>query len=89
MLLAGLPMVAEDVGQVAEYITHGHNGRLVAPGDTVGAARELVTLVTDPARRARTGINARASILSEHTWAHRIDDIEAAVTGRLTGHTSR
>jgi glycosyltransferase involved in cell wall biosynthesis len=67
-LAAGRAVVASRTGQVAEWIEHGRNGLLHAPGDTPGMVQLLVRLAREPALRRRLGAEARASVEREHTW---------------------
>ena len=47
MLAVGLPVVAEDVGQVPEYVIQGKTGLLRPSGDVADIASDLVTLLQD------------------------------------------
>ena len=57
-LLAGVPVVAHDMGGVRDVISEG-TGSLVDPGDEEGLAGEIASLAGDPARRARASAAAR------------------------------
>lgn len=57
-LLAGVPVVAHDMGGVREVIGED-TGALVRPGDEEGLARAVTALATDPAGRARASDAAR------------------------------
>jgi len=59
-LALGLPVVATDVGGVAELVTNGQEGVLVAPAQPAQLAEALVSLALDPARRAAMAEQARA-----------------------------
>jgi glycosyltransferase involved in cell wall biosynthesis len=54
-MLASLPIVATDVSAVPEIVVSGETGALVAAGDVDGVARELVSLLADPAAARRLG----------------------------------
>lgn len=58
-MAAGLPIVATDVGGVAEAVEHGHTGLVVAEGNERAFAEALVTLLLDPERRAAMGRQGR------------------------------
>ncbi len=60
---AGLPVVASEVGGVAEAVRDGDNGALVPRGDAAALARALDRLVADPGLRARQGAAARADFV--------------------------
>jgi glycosyltransferase involved in cell wall biosynthesis len=57
---AGLPVVATDVGGVAELVQHDRTGVLVPPGDPAALADALLGLLGDPAERRRLGEAGRA-----------------------------
>lgn len=57
---AGLPVVASDVGSVAEAVRDGETGYVVAPGDEATLHARLAALIDDPALRRRLGARARA-----------------------------
>lgn len=54
----GTPVVASDVGGLRTAVRDGETGLLVAPGDIVGFAGALGSLLDDPQRLARFGSNA-------------------------------
>jgi glycosyltransferase involved in cell wall biosynthesis len=78
LMSAGLPIVAGNVGQVAEYIEDGHSGVLVAPGDSAALARATLALLADPALRVRLGQGARARVTQHYTWDKLSLAVEAA-----------
>jgi glycosyltransferase involved in cell wall biosynthesis len=68
MLAVGLPVVAEAVGQVPEYVVHGQTGLLRASGDEAGLARDLVSLLSDATVRRTLGQQAAAHIEGCFSW---------------------
>ena len=56
----GLPVVASDVGSVAEAVRDGETGYVVAPGDEVTLRKRLAALLGDPALRRGMGERAHA-----------------------------
>jgi glycosyltransferase involved in cell wall biosynthesis len=58
-MLAGLPIVASDVGSLREAVTPGVNGQLVPPGDPRALAAAIDEVLEDPARRAEMGAASR------------------------------
>jgi glycosyltransferase involved in cell wall biosynthesis len=62
-MLAGLPVVAADVGSVREAVVAGESGVLVNPDDAAGLATALQRLLEDEAERARLGRGARKRAL--------------------------
>jgi glycosyltransferase involved in cell wall biosynthesis len=65
----GLPVVASDVGAVAELVADGVTGSLVAPADPAALAAALARLVGDPARRAAMGAAGRERALARFSTA--------------------
>jgi glycosyltransferase involved in cell wall biosynthesis len=71
---AGLPVVASDVGGIAEAVEHEETGLLTAPGDR-GALRDaLGHLIAHPALRSRLGEAGRARYLAHFTSDQMVED---------------
>jgi glycosyltransferase involved in cell wall biosynthesis len=68
LMAAGRPVVAERVGQAAEYIQDVESGVLVPGGDEVAFAEGVVNLLRDPDRRQRMGVAARQRIWEYFNW---------------------
>jgi glycosyltransferase involved in cell wall biosynthesis len=62
---AGLPVVATDVGGIAEQVVEGVTGHVVPAGDAGALADALVRLAHDAAARARLGQAGRERIRTE------------------------
>lgn len=62
---AGLPVVATDVGGIADQVIEGENGFIVRDGDVAAAAARVRTLLTDDALRDRLGAVSRQR-MEEH-----------------------
>jgi len=62
----GLPVVATEVGAVAEVVREGETGFLVAPRDRAGLTRALAALVGDRDCRSRMGANGRRRFCQEY-----------------------
>jgi glycosyltransferase involved in cell wall biosynthesis len=56
----GKPVVATRTGGPEELIDHGRTGMLVEPGDDLGLAAEIASIVDDAARRDQLGSAARS-----------------------------
>lgn len=52
---AGLPVVATDVGGVADVVAEGENGFLVSSGDAAALAKRIGDLIEDPSLGRRMG----------------------------------
>jgi glycogen synthase len=67
-MAAGLPVLASDVGGLAELIEHGATGLLFRADDQSAFLREAVNLAADPALCAKLGAGAREHVRAERTW---------------------
>lgn len=65
---AGLPVVASDVGGIAEAVVPSVTGALVAPGDPADLARALAPLIREPERRVRMGEAGRRRFAEEFAF---------------------
>ncbi|MBN1582938.1 MAG: glycosyltransferase family 4 protein [Anaerolineae bacterium] len=81
LMAAGVPVVAEAVGQNAIMITHGESGWLVRPGDAGAMVQAVLGLLDDPVLRARLGQGARQHILAHLTWERLSEQVEMAYLG--------
>jgi glycosyltransferase involved in cell wall biosynthesis len=59
-MIAGVPVVASNVGGVPEVIQQGGNGLLVPPADPSALASSIRFLLENPAEAERMGAEARA-----------------------------
>jgi len=84
----GLPIVASDVGGVAEASPDGETGLLVTSGDAHELARALMRLLDDPALGARMGAAARARLERRFTRAHMVEGV-VAVYDEVLARVSR
>ncbi|MCB0211779.1 MAG: glycosyltransferase family 4 protein [Anaerolineae bacterium] len=69
LLLAGLPVVADAVGQNCEYIESGISGVLVPTEDDAAFAAVLIDVLGDPAKQRRLGQAAAAAIRQNYDWS--------------------
>ncbi len=80
MAALGLPIVAEAVGQVNEYVVHGRTGLLRASGDVAGLTADLIYLLQNPAQRAQMGQAASEHIAAHFNWADQAERLERLYT---------
>ncbi len=78
LLAAGVPVVAEAVGQNMEYIRHGETGWLVAPGDVSSFAEAVVWLLEDTPLRERLGQAAAHDVRERFAWERLVETVERA-----------
>ena len=72
-MLAGVPVVATDVGSVSEAVVDGSTGQLVPPDDPAALARAIASLLADPALRLEMGQRGRHRALE----LFRLEDMAA------------
>jgi len=78
LLAAGVPVVAEAVGQNRAYIRHGETGWLVEPGEATAFAEGVVHLLQDRSLRRRLGRAAARDVRQRFTWRRLAETVEAA-----------
>jgi len=69
-MACALPCVAPAVGDVADLVRDGDNGRLVPPGDADACAAAVAALLDDERRRRRMGEAALATVQAGFTTTH-------------------
>lgn len=82
LLGAGVAVVADGVGQNAEYIEHGVSGLLVTPGDTSAFVAAVVRLLRDVDLARQLGRGARERIREHYPWERLATIAEQAYGGR-------
>lgn len=68
ILRAGVPVVADSVGQLAEYVKPGLSGILCDPDDWQEMADRTAELLDDPVRRRNLGNAGREYMLNRFSW---------------------
>ena len=68
MAALGLPVVAEAVGQVSEYVLNGRSGLLRPTGDVIGLAEDMIMLLRNPDLRREMGGAAREHMQTHFNW---------------------
>ena len=80
MLAAGVPVVAEEVGQVTEYVRDGRTGVVCASGDVGGLVGASVALLRAGEQERRAA--ARADVGARFGWeglAGRVEEVYASL----------
>ena len=78
MLTMGVPVVAEAVGQVSEYVVNGRSGRLRSSGDVAGITADLIHLLQSAEERTQLSAGALAHMRENFTWERLSQLVEAA-----------
>jgi glycosyltransferase involved in cell wall biosynthesis len=68
LLLAGVPVVADRVGQNSEYIENGISGVLVTPEDDVAMAGAIVELLQSPDKQESLATMAQKTVRDRFNW---------------------
>ena len=79
MAFVGLPVVAEGVGQVTEYVRHGQTGLVCPVGDVEGLGAAVVRLLQNPAKRERFSAWARAHMRASFSWETVVEVLEEVI----------
>ena len=80
MLLAGKAVVADRVGQLAEYIEDGRSGVLCDPDNWQQMADRTVELLKSPERRCLLGAAGRRYLQEKFNWMEAASQLEAFYT---------
>lgn len=78
LLLAGLPVVADAVGQTCEYIQSGVSGLLVPAGDDLAFSQAVAELLQAPNQQQKVGAAARQHLLATFNWDRLAQIVERA-----------
>jgi glycosyltransferase involved in cell wall biosynthesis len=76
LLSAGVPVVADAIGQNAEYIRHNETGLLVSSGDVEAMAQAVIDLWRDRARADRLGHAAAQDMIERFSWDRLVINVE-------------
>jgi len=85
-MAAGLPVVATDVGGVAECVAHGENGLLVPPRQPEALAEAVHAVLTDRLRGQQFGWVGRRRVLREFSPESQAPKLEAVFQRAIEGH---
>jgi glycosyltransferase involved in cell wall biosynthesis len=77
-MAAGKPVIASDMGQLAQVIRHGDNGMLV-PDDSEAIIETMCMLKADRERGAQMGMRARQDVIGYYNWDRVAQETEAAL----------
>ncbi|MBI2000626.1 MAG: glycosyltransferase [candidate division NC10 bacterium] len=69
----GKGIVASDLDQIGEILSHGKTAWLVRPGDPEDLAAGILALARDPGLRRALGEAARDEVVAKHTWKAHVE----------------
>jgi glycosyltransferase involved in cell wall biosynthesis len=75
MVVLGIPVVGEAVGQVPEYVINGQTGLLRANSDMEGLIEDVVCLLNDAEKRQVFGKNAKQFYANKFSWPHQAENL--------------
>lgn len=75
LLGAGVPVVADRVGEAKEFIRHQETGWLVDRGNPEAFAAAVISLLRAPALRARLGSAAARDVRSRYAWDRGVEGV--------------
>ena len=81
LMLAGIPTVADRVGQVPEFLTDGVSGITVDPSSATAMSKEVIELLRNPARAQSIGRAAEMRARFDLRWDHHRFAISRAILG--------
>src|SRR5207253_6102752 len=67
-MACGVPVVAAEIGQIAEVVRDGETGLLYPPGDADAFVAACDRLLADPPLRRRVGEAAAEEVATRDTW---------------------
>lgn len=86
-MAAGVPVVATDVGGVADVVEHGATGLLAPVDDAAGLAGHVLRLLAAPDERRVFGDRGRAAVVATYGADRLVTDIEALYEDLIGGNT--
>jgi len=86
-MAASVPVIATDVGGVAECVVPGKTGLLVPPCDPDALGQALASLADSPQTRMSMGAAGRQRLLSSFSAHSQANRTEEALLG-VVGHQS-
>jgi glycosyltransferase involved in cell wall biosynthesis len=78
LLAAGLPIVGDAVGEIANMIRDGETGLLVPPENRRAFVEAVIALLDDPPRRKAIGARAAADVRKQFSWDALAEQAERA-----------
>lgn len=74
-MAAGKAIVASNIGQITECLTHQANGLLYQPGNVTSLADQIMLLLDNAQLRTTLGDTARKNAISQHSWSNNANSV--------------
>lgn len=71
----GKPIIASNIDQIGQILTHNENALLTKPGDLDSLTEAILTLSTSPELRAKLGQAAHQEATNKYTWQKNIEAV--------------
>lgn len=75
-MACGVPIVGSDIPGIRDVITHGKNGLLVPPKDSLALAKAIMSLMVDSDLRYQLGHKGWELAVKEYDWAKICNKVE-------------
>ncbi len=85
-MASGLPVVATDVGGIAEFVDAPGGGSLTPKGDAEAMAREILTLLNSESRRHAAGAFNRERAATNFSWRASAEQLLDAYRDAIARH---
>jgi glycosyltransferase involved in cell wall biosynthesis len=85
-LAAGIPVVADAVGQLSEIVVHEKSGLLIRHSDAAAFVDAILALLADRGRLTRMASAARDDVVTRFAWDRLASTAEAAYAYALSRH---
>ena len=73
------PIIASDLEQIGDLLTHRETAYLVEPGNVAALAKAINDLIDDPSLQAKIAKKAHQLVLAQYTWTKHVEKIIAAL----------
>ena len=87
-MASGLPVVATDVGGVADFVETPSGGALVPKGDAAAMAAEILSLVGDATKRRAASAFNRVRATTKFSWKTSAEQLLAAYRGAMAARAA-
>jgi glycosyltransferase involved in cell wall biosynthesis len=87
-MASGLPVVATDVGGVADFVETPNGGALVRKGDAAAMGAEILSLIEDTGKRRAAGAFNRLRATTKFSWRTSAEQLLAAYRGAMAARAA-